>query len=111
MQFLITIHRPSGYDFSQITAEVMRDIDAVNEEMVAAGVRVFVGGLQDPDLATTVLWSENGTTQTRTGAFLNSDHYVNGLWVIEASSREEANEWGRKAAQACRGSVEVRPFF
>ena len=88
----------------------MRDIDAVNEEMVAAGVRIFVGGLQDPDTATSIHWSADGITQVEEGSLLRAEKYVNGLWVIEAASMEEATEWGRKAALACRGSVEVRAF-
>jgi hypothetical protein len=33
-----------------------------------------------------------------------------GFWVLEAADLEEALAWGRKAAVACRASVEVRPF-
>lgn len=46
-QYLVAIHHHDDYDPSLAEDEAMhRDIDALNEEMVAAGVRVFVGGLQ-----------------------------------------------------------------
>jgi hypothetical protein len=31
--------------------------------------------------------------------------------VLEAADLDEALEWGRKAAVACRASVEVRPIL
>jgi hypothetical protein len=44
------------------------------------------------------------------GQFLKVKQYVDGFWVLECESLEDALEWGKKAARACRGSVEVRPF-
>jgi hypothetical protein len=44
-QYLVAIHHPDGYDGSLEDEAVERDIDALNEEMLAAGGRVFVGGL------------------------------------------------------------------
>jgi hypothetical protein len=32
------------------------------------------------------------------------------LWVLHAANLDEALAWGRKAAIACRTSIEVRPF-
>jgi hypothetical protein len=48
-QYLVTIHHPNDYDPATAEDEAMaRDIDALNDEMVAAGVRVFVGGCDRP---------------------------------------------------------------
>ena len=45
-QYLVAIHHPDDYDPSVEEDEAMsRDIGALNDEMVAAGVRIFVGGL------------------------------------------------------------------
>jgi hypothetical protein len=44
-QYLVAIHHPDGYDGSLEDEAVERDIDALTEEMLAAGGRVFVGGL------------------------------------------------------------------
>ena len=47
-QYLVAIHHPDDYDPSVAEDEAMsRDIDALNDEMVAAGVRIFVGGQCD----------------------------------------------------------------
>lgn len=46
-QYLVAIYRPENYDPAVSEDEAMgREIDALNDEMMTAGVRVFVGGLQ-----------------------------------------------------------------
>ena len=44
-QYLVAIHHPDDYDPSVKDEAMGRDIDVLNEEMIAAGIRVFVGGL------------------------------------------------------------------
>jgi hypothetical protein len=44
-QYLVAFHRPDDYDPSVETEAMSRDIHTLNDEMVAAGVRIFVGGL------------------------------------------------------------------
>jgi hypothetical protein len=52
-QYLVAIHHPDDYDPSAEDQAMSRDIDALNDEMVAAGVRIFVGGLSPAGSATT----------------------------------------------------------
>ena len=47
-QYLIAIYHPDDYDPSVETEAMSREIDVLNDEMGAAGVRVFVGGLSRP---------------------------------------------------------------
>lgn len=111
MKFYVAIHRPNNYDHSvEITREVMNEIDQVNDDMVDAGVRVFVGGLRSQSEAKAIHRSSDGTLTTTDGPYLETKEYIDGFWVLEVPSVEEAVEWGKKAAAACRGSVEVRPF-
>jgi hypothetical protein len=44
-QYLVAIHHPDNYDASAEDEAMHRDIGALNVEMVAAGVRIFAGGL------------------------------------------------------------------
>jgi len=45
-RYLVAIHLPDNFNPSAaVEAAMGRDIDTLNEEMVAAGVRIFVGGL------------------------------------------------------------------
>ena len=51
-QFLVAIHHPDNYAPSMEDEAMMNDIHALNREMIAAGVRVFAGGLQPASSAT-----------------------------------------------------------
>jgi hypothetical protein len=97
-KFLVSVLRPSGWTGSDADAAMGDEIDALNDAMVEAGVRVFVGGLKDPGLAVEI------------GSVARGDQFLNGLWVLECASLEEASDWGRRASEACRASVEVREF-
>ena len=45
-RYLVAIHLPDNFDPSLVDEAMERDIDVLNDEMVAKGVRVFVGGLR-----------------------------------------------------------------
>jgi hypothetical protein len=109
-RYLVTIHHPDGYDPSTEDEAMARDIDALNDEMVAAGVRVLVGGLHSPSRASSFRPQVDGTVLVTDGPYLEAKEYVGGLWVLECADEDEALAWGRKAATACRVPVEVRPF-
>lgn len=110
-RYLVTIHHPEGYDPAAAEDEGMaRDIDALNDEMVAAGVRVLVGGLYPPSTATSFQAQPDGEVLVTDGPYLETKEYVGGLWVLDVADLDEALAWGRKAAVACRVPVEVRPF-
>lgn len=88
-----------------------RDIDALNAEMKAAGVRVFVGGLKPASHARAVRLQPDGKVHVTDGPYIESREHIGGFWVLEAAHPDEALAWGRRAATACRAPVEVRPFF
>jgi hypothetical protein len=87
-----------------------RDIDVLNEEMEAARVRVFVGGLLPVSSAKSLRAQPDGKVLITDGPYLETKEHIGGFWVVEAPDLNKALEWGRKAAVACRAPVEVRPF-
>lgn len=110
-RYLVAIHHPDDYDPSASEDEAMsRAIDALNDEMVAAGVRIFVGGLRPAGSAKSLRVQANGEVLASDGPYLETTEHVGGFWVLEAADLEEALQWGRKAAVACRAPVEVRAF-
>lgn len=110
-QYLVVLHRPDDYDPSVAEDEAMgRDIDRLNDEMVAAGVRVFVGGLRPVAGAMSLRALPDGEVLIAAGPYLKTQEHVSGFWVLDVADMEEALAWGRKAAIACRAPVEVRPF-
>ena len=85
---------------------VSAEAHAVIEEARAAGVYVFGGGIEervDP-----VLVSGDGSVSTKIYA---GSQLKGGFTVLELPTREEAVEWARKIAVACRCSQELREFM
>lgn len=110
-QYLVAIHLPDDYDPSVAEDEAMsRAIDALNDEMTAADIRVFVGGLCPASSAKSLRAQPDGRLLITDGPYLETTEHVGGFWVLEAADLDEALTWGRKAAVACRAPVEVRPF-
>ena len=109
-QYLVAIHLPDDYDPSTEDDATRDDIDALNNEMITAGVRVFVGGLQPPRNAKSLRVKPDGKVLITDGPYTEAKEHIGGLWVLESASLDEALAWGRKAAIACRAPVEVRPF-
>jgi hypothetical protein len=111
MRYLVAIHHPDDYDAATVEDAAMhRDIDALNEEIIAAGVRLFVGGLKHVSGAKSLRARSDGGVGVTDGPYLETKEHVGGFWVLEAASLDEALEWGRKAVIACRAPVEVRAF-
>ena len=90
---------------------MVRDIDALNEDMEATGVRIFAGGLQPASKAKSLRAQRNGAVLITDGPYAETKEHVGGFWLLEAADLDEALAWGRKAAVACRAPVEVRAFF
>ena len=109
-QYLVAIHHPDNYDPSVETEAMMEEIHALNREMIAAGVRIFAGGLTPASNAKSVRAQSDGKVLITDGPYLETKEHIGGFWVLEAAGMDEAIEWGRKAAVACRAPVEVRPF-
>ena len=111
MRFLVSIHHPDDYDPAVAEDAAMdRAIDELNDEMIAAGVRVFVGGLHPARGAKSLRARTDGTVLIADGPYLKTAEHVGGFWVLETATLDEALAWGRKAAVACRAPVEVRAF-
>jgi hypothetical protein len=86
MKYLVAIHHPDDYDPSVAEDEAMhRHIGALNEEMIAAGVRVFVGGLHPASSAKSLRAQPNGEVLITDGPYLETKEHVGGFWVLEAA--------------------------
>jgi hypothetical protein len=109
-QYLVAIHHSNDYDPSLEDEAMGRDIDVLNDEMVAAGIRIFVGGLQPVRNAKSLSAQPDGEVVITDGPYLETKEHVGGFWVLKAADLDEALAWGRKAAVACRASVEVQAF-
>ena len=110
-QFLVAIHHPNDFDPKSETEATIQDIVSLNKEMIAAGVRTFVGGLAPVGQAKSLKAQASGEVLITDGPYIESKEHIAGFWVLETADLDEAIEWGRKAAKACRAPVEVRAVF
>ena len=110
-QYLVAIHHPDNYDPSREGEAMRRDISALNVEMMAAGVRVFAGGLRAASSAKSLRAQPDGKVLTTDGPYLETKEHIGGFWILECAEMDDALAWGRKAAVACRAPAEVREFF
>lgn len=110
MKYLVAIHHPHDYDGSLEGESMIRDIDNLNEEMDAAGVRFFAGGL-DKTSPKSLTREPDGGVLITDGPYLETKELMGGFWILDVADENEALEWGRKAVIACRAPVEVRAFF
>lgn len=109
--YLLSVVQPAGGTppAADELAEIMRRVEAFNDELRAAGAWVFAGGLHGPETAT-VLRPRGDDVLVTDGPYAEGKEYLGGLCLIRAADLDEALEWGRKAALATTLPVEVRPF-
>jgi len=110
-QYLVAIHLPDDFDPSSADKAMERDIDVLNEEMEAKGIRLFAGGLRPASDAKSLRAQRDGKVLITDGPYLETKEHVGGFWILEAADMDEALAWARKAVVACRAPVEVRSFF
>ncbi len=87
-----------------------RQVSAFNEEAEASGTWVFGGGLLPGISATVVKPTGSDDVSVTDGPYAESKEIMGGFWVLELPDLDAALETARKAALACEGPVEVRPF-
>jgi hypothetical protein len=71
-QYFVAIHHSDDYDPSAEDEAMSRDIDALNDEMVAAGVRIFVGGLSPASSARSLRAQSAGKVLITDGPYLET---------------------------------------
>lgn len=109
-QYLLSIYQPDGDPPpAEILEPIMRDVEAVDAEMRAAGAWVFAGGLHPPSTATVLRLDGDGILTTD-GPYLEGKEHIGGFTVVEAPDLDAALEWGRKLARAITLPIEVRPL-
>jgi hypothetical protein len=109
-QYLLSIYQPgSEPPPADVLEKIMRDVQAVEDEMRSAGAWVFSGGLHDPSTATVIRQRDDGMPMTD-GPYVEGKEHIGGVVIVKAQTLDEALAWGRKVAQATTLPIEVRPF-
>jgi hypothetical protein len=109
-QYLLTVVQPDGpAPVPEVLDGIMRDVEALNQEMRAAGAWVFSAGLHEPSTAT-VLRPHGDDVLMTDGPFAEGKEHVGGLCIVRAPDLDAALAWGRRLALATTLAIEVRPF-
>ncbi|MBC6461789.1 YciI family protein [Actinomadura sp. HBU206391] len=109
-QYLLSIYQPDGdAPPLEVLDPIMRDLEAVNADLRAAGAWVFSGGLYPPSTATVVRLKDDEVLMSD-GPYIEGKEHIGGFTVIQAADLDAALEWGRKLAQAITLPIEVRPL-
>ena len=110
-QYLVTIHLPDNYVPSLEDEAMVRDIHALNKEMIAAGVRKFACGLSPASNAKSLRAQPDGGVLITDGPYLETKEHVGGFSILECADMDQALAWARKGVVACRAAGEVREII
>ncbi|MER7248545.1 YciI family protein [Kribbella sp. NPDC000426] len=110
-QYLLSIYQPDGpIPEPEVLEPIMRELQALTEEMQAAGVWLFSAGLHAPESAT-VVKAHGDEVLITDGPFTEGKEHLGGFTVVEVEDLDAALHWARRLAKVLRNlSVEVRPF-
>ncbi|HEX6644566.1 MAG TPA: YciI family protein [Gemmatimonadales bacterium] len=107
-QFLVAGYLPDDFDPSTMDEAAGQAIHALNEEMIAAGVRKYACGL---GAAKALRPQGDGSVLVTDGPYLEAKEHIGGFWILECADMDEAVAWAEKGVRATRGQVEIREIF
>ena len=110
-EYLLAVHSVDGASARAAEDDEIAYAETakLNDELQAAGVWVFGGGLL-PSTSATVVRVDNGVTTMTDGPFAETKEQLGGFWVLRCADLDAALAWAEQCSRACREPVEVRPF-
>jgi hypothetical protein len=111
-RYLLSVYQPDGDPPPpEVLEPIMRDLQAVEDELKAAGAWVFTGRLHLASSATTVRLKD-GEVLVTDGPYPEGKEHLGGFTLIQAPDLDAALEWAAKQARAIRVlPIEVRPVW
>ena len=107
-RYLLAIYRDDKPVSEERLQQHYADVNALADELTAAGGLVFAGGLDHS--ARTVVRSVGRKIVITDGPFVETKEVLGGLWIIKAESLEVARALGRRLAAAVESPIEVSHF-
>ena len=92
-------------DFRRASTEVK----ALRAEMTAAGVLIFLGGL-DPDAPVFSVDTTGGAPLFTDGPYVETKEHLGGFAVLDVADEQAARMWAARIAVACGWPQEVHRF-
>jgi len=108
-QYLLSVYQPdTAPPPREVLGPIMEKVGKWRDELEAAGVWVFTGGLEAPSTAT-VLRVSGGEVVMTDGPFTEGKEHLGGFTVIKVADLDEALAWGRQFTEITGLPLEVRP--
>ena len=95
----------------QPSEQMMQDMLAFNEELIAAGMMISGEGLQPSSKGKRVVFGGRGEPSVYDGPFAETKELIAGFWIWEVKDMDEAVAWARRIpdTDGLHGEVEIRP--
>jgi hypothetical protein len=107
--YLVVGYLPEDFDPSKVTEKMIRDMNALNDEMEAAGARVSGFGLSPATSAKSLRAQPDGKVLITDGPYMETKEHVGGFLILKAANMDEALAWARRGVFA--GGAEVREIL
>ena len=109
-EYLITANEEWVPDYSEERMQEMSQaVKALRAEMKAAGVYVFLGGL-DNSAPVFSVDATSGSPIFTDGPYIETKEHLGGFTIIDVPDEQAARMWAAKVAAACLWPHEVRSF-
>ncbi|HLT11838.1 MAG TPA: YciI family protein [Micromonosporaceae bacterium] len=110
-RYLLSIYQPDRpIPEPEVLDKIVTELNALNDEMRAAGAWVFSGGLHPPSSATVLRARDNGKVLVTDGPYVEGKEHLGGFTIIDTPDLDAALAWGKRLAEITTLPVEVRPF-
>ena len=111
-QYLLALYRDYAVPIPpEQTRQVWADVNALGDNLRAAGAFVFQGGMDGGPESATVVRPSSGDFLMTDGPYTETKEHLAGFWIINAADLDEALEWAKRTAAAQQRAIEVRPLF
>ena len=94
------------------SAQLMADMGAFNQQLIAAGIMTDGGGLKPTSQGARVAFSGSDRTVSK-GPFDNVEDLVAGYWIWKVKDLDEAIGWVKRCPNPMPGPsiIEIRPLY
>lgn len=86
-------------------------VNAVIDEIKAAGAYVCAGGVDEDIDSAFSADATSGTLVTGTGSVAPGEQHIGGLTIIDVTGEAEAKMWAARIAEACGWPQQMRQLF
>ena len=94
------------------SAQLMADMGAFNQQLIAAGIMTDGGGLKPTSQGARVAFSGSDRAVTK-GPFGHVEDLVSGYWIWKVNDLDEAIAWVKRCPNPMPGPsvIEIRPLY